>query len=71
MNGRSQAVRIPKEFRVEGKRVAIRRLGDGVLLEPIKAATWPGGYFHAILIRDDAFCRPDQGGMPPVPDIDA
>lgn len=70
MNGRSQAVRLPKEFRVEGKSVAIRRLGDGVLLEPIKAATWPRGYFQAIRIRDDAFCRPDQGLMPPVPEFD-
>jgi antitoxin VapB len=35
--GRSQAVRLPKEFRFEGKEVRIRRLGNGVLLEPMKA----------------------------------
>lgn len=35
MNGRSQAVRLPKEFRFEGKEVRIRRHGDGVLLEPV------------------------------------
>ena len=35
MNGRSQAVRLPKEFRFEGKEVGIRRVADGVLLEPI------------------------------------
>jgi len=34
-NGRSQAVRLPKEFRFEGDRVRIRRMGNGVLLEPI------------------------------------
>jgi len=34
-NGRSQAVRLPREFRFEGDRVRIRRLGQGVLLEPI------------------------------------
>jgi len=34
-NGRSQAVRLPREFRFEGDRVRIRRLGHGVLLEPI------------------------------------
>jgi antitoxin VapB len=34
-NGRSQAVRLPKEFRFEGDRVRIRRVGNGVLLEPI------------------------------------
>lgn len=34
-NGRSQAVRLPKEFRFEGDRVCVRRLGVGVLLEPL------------------------------------
>ena len=33
--GRSQAVRLPKEFRFEGKEVRIRKFGGGVLLEPI------------------------------------
>jgi antitoxin VapB len=36
-SGRSQAVRLPKEFRFEGKDVRIRRYGLGVLLEPIHA----------------------------------
>jgi antitoxin VapB len=34
-NGRSQAVRLPREFRFEGDRVRIRRIGQGVLLEPV------------------------------------
>ncbi len=34
-NGRSQAVRLPREFRFEGDRVRIRRVGAGVLLEPL------------------------------------
>jgi antitoxin VapB len=34
-NGRSQAVRLPQEFRFEGDRVRIRRVGRGVLLEPL------------------------------------
>ncbi len=33
--GRSQAVRLPKEFRFEGKEVRIRRAGSAVVLEPI------------------------------------
>lgn len=33
--GRSQAVRLPKEFRFPGKEVRIRRFGTGVLLEPV------------------------------------
>jgi antitoxin VapB len=35
MHGRSQAVRLPKAFRLPGKEVRIRRFGSGVLLEPI------------------------------------
>ncbi|MGH9415823.1 MAG: antitoxin [Terriglobales bacterium] len=33
-NGRSQAVRIPKEFEFEGSEVLVRRLGRGLILEP-------------------------------------
>ena len=33
-NGRSQAVRLPQEFRFEGDRVRVRRVSGGVLLEP-------------------------------------
>ena len=35
MHGRSQAVRLPKEFRFEGKEVRVSRVGDKVILEPI------------------------------------
>jgi antitoxin VapB len=35
-NGRSQAVRLPKEFRFEGSEVRIRHAMGGVLLEPVK-----------------------------------
>lgn len=34
-SGRSQAVRLPKEFRFEGEEVRIRRHGEAVILEPI------------------------------------
>ncbi|HYD06609.1 MAG TPA: type II toxin-antitoxin system VapB family antitoxin [Reyranella sp.] len=36
MHGRSQAVRLPKEFRLPGKEVRVRKVGNGVLLEPIE-----------------------------------
>jgi antitoxin VapB len=43
-NGRSQAVRLPKQFRFEGTEVRIRRSGQKVILEPIvstrEAADW-------------------------------
>lgn len=34
MNGRSQAVRLPAEFRFDCKEVFIERQGDGVVLRP-------------------------------------
>ncbi len=34
-NGRSQAVRLPKEFRFDSDRVRVRRVARGVLLEPL------------------------------------
>ena len=33
-NGKSQAVRLPKEFRFEGKEVFIKRVGNTVVLIP-------------------------------------
>lgn len=35
MNGQSQAVRLPKAFRLPGNRVRITRKGSGLLIEPI------------------------------------
>ena len=34
MNGRSQAVRLPAEFRFSGREVLIERQGDAVILRP-------------------------------------
>jgi antitoxin VapB len=43
-NGRSQAVRLPKEFRFEGNEVTVRRDGESVVLGPVvrsrKADDW-------------------------------
>jgi antitoxin VapB len=38
MNGRSQAIRLPKEFRVKGAEVTIRRVPEGLLL--MEADPW-------------------------------
>ena len=34
-SGRSQAVRLPKAFRLEGNEVSIRRRGSAIILEPV------------------------------------
>ena len=39
MHGRSQAVRLPKEFRFPGTEVKVTRTNDGVLLQPMMART--------------------------------
>lgn len=35
VNGSSQAVRLPREFRFDGTQVRVSRFGRGVLLEPV------------------------------------
>ena len=35
-NGRSQAVRIPKEFELPGREATIRKVGDRLILEPAR-----------------------------------
>lgn len=37
LNGRSQAVRLPKEFRFEGDEIGVGRIGNAVLLYPLDA----------------------------------
>jgi len=34
-NGRNQAVRIPREFELEGKEAVMRREGDILIIEPL------------------------------------
>jgi antitoxin VapB len=54
-SGRSQAVRLPKDFRFQGDEVRIRRHGSAVILEP-GADDW--SWLDALLGRlDDDFVR--------------
>jgi len=70
-NGRSQAVRLPKEFRFEGGEVSVRREGDAVILEPLKRRAWPRGYWRrwGKATRDLDLIEPlPAGGSPIDPD---
>jgi len=40
VNGRSQAVRLPKAFRFEGNEVYIKEVSEGVLLIPKNRSLW-------------------------------
>jgi virulence-associated protein VagC len=62
-----QLIRLPDEFRFSSPVVSVRREGEAVILEPIKPARWPDGFFEAIRVDDPSFERPPQGGMPPAP----
>jgi antitoxin VapB len=53
-NGRSQAVRLPKEFRLKGTEVSIRKEGDKVILEPLEKTQWPERFWD-IFIPDPDF----------------
>ena len=60
-NGSSQAVRLPKEFRMPGDAVKISRKGRLVILEPLEL-TWASLFdslidFHMVFIRDHTFNR--------------
>jgi antitoxin VapB len=58
-NGGSQAVRLPKEFRFEGEEVAVRRLGRGIVLEPVAPSSWPANYWSRLpRIQDADWERP-------------
>ena len=39
-NGRSQAIRIPKEFRVDTQEVYIEKVGDSLIIKPKKDNKW-------------------------------
>jgi virulence-associated protein VagC len=69
-NGHSQAVRLPRAYRMSGTEVSIRREGNRIILEPLAKETWPAGFFRSIRIDDRHFRRPEQGSLPPAPSLE-
>jgi antitoxin VapB len=59
MNGRSQAVRLPAEFRFEGTEVLIERDGDAVVLRP-KPGGWDDFFAAESRTPDDFLAERDQ-----------
>lgn len=59
-NGRSQAVRLPKECRFNTDEVAVNRIGDIVLLMP-KTSKW-SSFMQAIDIFSDDFMKDGRNG---------
>jgi antitoxin VapB len=65
-NGRSQAVRLPKEFRFKGDRVRIRKVADGVLLEPMNFTPTEWLARLKSFQADDLFPKGRKQSKPPI-----
>jgi len=63
-NGKSQAVRLPKEFRFGSDRVYIKRVGDAVILLPYQTP-WKTLLDSLSLFSDDFMTEREQ---PPIQD---
>ncbi|QGM97026.1 antitoxin [Methylocystis parvus] len=71
-HGRSQAVRLPKEFRLPGTEVRVSKVGDKVILEPLESEPFDVDAWRLRLdalgakdflpegIPDDQPLRPDE-----------
>jgi antitoxin VapB len=59
-NGKSQAVRLPREFRLAGTEVYIKRQGKGVLLVP-KEDPWKALEESLSMFSDDFMSERQQG----------
>ena len=64
-HGRSQAVRLPKDFRLTGTEVRVRRFGGGVLLEPLELDV--EAWFGRLDAYLDGPFMPDGREQPPLP----
>jgi antitoxin VapB len=63
MNGQSQAVRLPKEFRFESTSVFIQHLGSYVVLVP-HHDPWKSMFEATKRFSDDFMAERDQGCQP-------
>ncbi|MDE6662703.1 MAG: antitoxin [Lachnospiraceae bacterium] len=58
-NGRSQAVRLPKEYRFNDEEVAINKIGDIVILMP-KENKW-SGFLNSLNLFSEDFMNDGRG----------
>ena len=62
-NGRSQAIRIPKEFRMEGDEVYIEKIGDTLIIKPTKTDKWDS-FFKSLDAVDSTNFLDDRVQLP-------
>lgn len=70
VTGRSQAVRLPKEFRFKGNEVRIRKEGSSVILEPINDDWEWLNDIHAVVDKDFEEAAEEQLSDQKRPDLD-
>lgn len=63
-NGQSQAVRLPKEFRFQGDKVFIKRMGNAVVLLP-EQHSWQSLFDSLDQFSDDFMELREQPLQPP------
>jgi len=68
MHGRSQAVRLPKEFRFEGTEVQVCRVGKQVILEPMAEPYNAAEFWAKIDAIGGGDFPPIERDQPPMPD---
>ena len=62
MNGRSQAVRLPKEYRFDTDEVYVTKQGQNLIISP-KKTTWDE-FFNTKSVFDDDFLDDRQDSQP-------
>ena len=72
-NGANQAVRIPREFELDGQDAIMRKVGNTLVIEPVKPS-FPKGSREAVLLMlaelrklgpiDEEFPDVDEGLLP-------
>jgi antitoxin VapB len=66
-NGRNQALRIPREFELEGDEAILRREGDSLIISPVRK-----GHLLAMLAALEPLDAPFpdvDAGLPPADDV--
>jgi antitoxin VapB len=63
MSGNSQAIRLPKEFKFQGKQVAIAKKGNKLILWAIPQNLAPA--YHLLTILSDDFFADGRHDTPP------
>jgi antitoxin VapB len=63
-NGKSQAIRLPKEYRFDGTTVYIKKMGNAVLLIPEKHS-WQSLFESLALFSDDFLADRAQPALEP------